>query len=223
MLYYSIQVIFFQVYLINKGFLYIIILVINLYSIKENSCYQIEIKNSKFIGCLFKINNKDDVSKMLEFVKSNYKDATHYCYAYILEDSQKASDDGEPGGTAGMPILNVLQSNNLINVLAVVIRYFGGIKLGAGGLVRAYSKCVKETLDHSEIISLEKGKNIDVYFKYENIKEIDYLLKNEIINEKEYNELIKYNVNISQEKLLEIKDLIVNYQVIKDIYIEKHL
>lgn len=196
---------------------------IKLYSIKENSNYQIEIKNSKFIGCLFKINNKDDVNKYLEIVKDTYKDATHYCYAYILEDSQKASDDGEPGGTAGMPILNVLQSNNLINVLAVVIRYFGGIKLGAGGLVRAYSKCVKETLDHNEIIMLENGINVNIYFSYENVKDIDYLLKNEIINDKEYNELIKYNINISEEKLLEIKDLIVNYQVIKDIYIEKHL
>ena len=196
---------------------------IKLYSIKENSNYQIEIKNSKFIGCLFKINNKDDVNKYLEIVKDTYKDATHYCYAYILEETHKASDDGEPGGTAGMPILNVLQSNNLINILAVVVRYFGGIKLGAGGLVRAYSKCVKETLDHNEIIMLEKGINVIIYFSYENVKDIDYLLKNEIINDKEYNELIKYNINISEEKLLEIKDLIVNYQVIKDIYIEKHL
>ena len=196
---------------------------INLFSIKENSNYQIEIKNSKFIGCLFKINSKEEVTQLLETVKNTYKDATHYCYAYVLEDSQKASDDGEPGGTAGMPILNVLQSNNLINVLAVVIRYFGGIKLGAGGLVRAYSKCVKETLDHNEIIMLEKGINVIIYFSYENVKDIDYLLKNEIINDKEYNELIKYNINISEEKLLEIKDLIVNYQVIKDIYIEKHL
>ena len=117
---------------------------IKLYSIKENSNYQIEIKNSKFIGCLFKINCKEEVTQLLETVKNTYKDATHYCYAYILEDSQKASDDGEPGGTAGMPILNVLQSNNLINVLAVVIRYFGGIKLGAGGLLRAYSEAANE-------------------------------------------------------------------------------
>lgn len=196
---------------------------IKLYSIKENSNYQIEIKNSKFIGCLFKINNKDDVNKYLEIVKDTYKDATHYCYAYILEETHKASDDGEPGGTAGMPILNVLQSNNLINILAVVVRYFGGIKLGAGGLVRAYSKCVKETLDHNEIIMLENGINVNIYFSYENVKDIDYLLKNEIINDKEYNELIRYNISINEEKLLEIKDLIVDYQIIKDIYIEKHL
>ena len=194
-----------------------------MYSIKENSNYQIEIKNSKFIGCLFKINSKDDVNKYLEIVKDTYKDATHYCYAYILEETHKASDDGEPGGTAGIPILNVLQSNNLINVLAVVVRYFGGIKLGAGGLVRAYSKCVKEVLGHNEIVELEKGINVNIYFNYENVKDIDYLLKNEIINEKEYSELIKYNINVTKEKLLEIKDLIVNYQIIKDIFIEKQL
>lgn len=195
--------------------------VINLYSIKENSSYQIEIKNSKFICCLFKINNKDEISEMIGEVKNKYKDATHYCYAYILEDSQKASDDGEPGGTAGMPILNVLQSNNLINVLAVVVRYFGGIKLGAGGLVRAYSKSVKEALiNNNKIIKLEKGINVEIYFNYEKVKDVDYLLKNEIVNKKSYNELIKYNINIKEELLDKINDLIVKYQVIKEIYIE---
>lgn len=191
-----------------------------LYSIKENSSYQIEIKCSKFICCLFKINNKDEINEKLNQVKNNYKDATHYCYAYILEDTQKASDDGEPGGTAGMPILNVLQSNKLVNVLAVVVRYFGGIKLGAGGLVRAYSKSVKETLNNNKIIKLEKGINVDIYFNYDKVKEIDYLLKNETINEKSYDELIKYNINIKEELLDKINDLIVKYQVIKDIYIE---
>lgn len=195
-------------------------MVIILYSIKENSSYQIEIKCSKFICCLFKTNNKDEINEKLNQVKNNYKDATHYCYAYILEDTQKASDDGEPGGTAGMPILNVLQSNKLVNVLAVVVRYFGGIKLGAGGLVRAYSKSVKETLNNNKIIKLEKGINVDIYFNYDKVKEIDYLLKNETINEKSYDELIKYNINIKKELLDKINDLIVKYQVIKDIYIE---
>jgi len=195
--------------------------VINLYSIKENSCYQIDIKNSKFICCLFKINSKDEVNSILDNIKNNYKDATHYCYAYLLEASQKASDDGEPGGTAGMPILNVLQSNNLINILAVVIRYFGGIKLGAGGLVRAYSKSVKEALNHNQIISLEKGINVDIYFNYDKIKELDYLLKNEVINTKSFDQVIKYNINISKDGLESIKDIISDYQIKNDVYIEK--
>jgi len=189
-------------------------------SIKENSSYQIEIKNSKFICCLFKVRDKEEVTSLLNQVKNNYKDATHYCYAYILENTKKASDDGEPGGTAGMPILNVLHSNNLMNVLAVVVRYFGGIKLGAGGLVRAYSKSVNEALNHNKIIRLKKGINVNIYFSYDKIKEIDYLLRNEIIIEKDYDQIIRYNLNVTNELLESIKNSLIKYYVIKDVYLE---
>lgn len=192
-----------------------------LYTIKENSHYQIDIKNSKFICCLFKITNKDEITNILNNIKNEYKDATHYCYAYILENTIKTSDDGEPGGTAGMPMLNILQSNNLTNILAVVIRYFGGIKLGAGGLVRAYSKSVKEALNHNIIIELKKGINVDIYFNYDNQKDLEYLLKNENIISKEYKEFIKYNLNITNNTLENIKPLIKKYQINYEVYIEK--
>ena len=94
------------------------------------------------------VDNIEDINNILNNIKNEYKDATHYCYAYIIDNTKRFNDDGEPGGTAGMPILNVIEQNNLNHVLIVVVRYFGGIKLGAGGLVRAYSKisyeCIKQ-------------------------------------------------------------------------------
>lgn len=108
----------------------------------------IEIKKSKFIGTFYQITTLDEIAQILDNLKKEHKKATHICYAYRLSNpfSEKACDDGEPSGTAGKPILNVLQKQNRQNCLLVVVRYFGGIKLGAGGLVRAYSKTASETL-----------------------------------------------------------------------------
>lgn len=109
---------------------------------------QLEIKKSKFIGLYFPVKSQDEVVEILNNLKKEHKKATHICYAYRLTNpfSEKAFDDGEPSGTAGKPILNVLQKQDKKDSLLVVIRYFGGIKLGAGGLVRAYSKTASETL-----------------------------------------------------------------------------
>lgn len=109
---------------------------------------QLEIKKSKFIGLYFPVKSQDEVMEILNNLKKEHKKATHICYAYRLTNpfSEKAFDDGEPSGTAGKPILNVLQKQDKKDSLLVVIRYFGGIKLGAGGLVRAYSKTASETL-----------------------------------------------------------------------------
>lgn len=110
---------------------------------------EIEIKKSKFIGQKFNVSSIDDVNRILADIKKEHKKATHVCYAYRIvgkEYLEKAFDDGEPSGTAGKPILNVIQKQDLKNVLVVIVRYFGGIKLGAGGLLRAYSKTASETL-----------------------------------------------------------------------------
>ena len=116
-------------------------------SIKEEVINEIIINKSKFITVLTNINDINKIKEKLEDIKKTYKDATHYCYAYIINNHEKCSDNGEPSGTAGMPILNVLKQNNLTNILCVVIRYFGGIKLGAGGLIRAYSTSASEALN----------------------------------------------------------------------------
>ena len=191
-----------------------------MYTIKENINNIIEIKNSKFICCLYKVYDINDIDKYLDKTRDTYKDATHYCYAYIIDDKKKFSDDNEPGGTAGSPILQVLEKKELNYILCVVVRYFGGIKLGSGGLVRAYSKSVSNCLDKANIINLVRGKNIDIIFSYDKVKIIDNLLKNSIILNKEFKEEIRYNVNISNEdydSIMNIVDIVFN----KDIYIEK--
>ena len=105
-------------------------------------------KKSRFIGYLFACKTTDDVEKSLTELKKEHKKATHICYAYSLSAPflEKAVDDGEPGGTAGRPILSVIQKKEKKDVCVFVVRYFGGIKLGAGGLVRAYTKTTSEVL-----------------------------------------------------------------------------
>ncbi|MCR5350017.1 MAG: YigZ family protein [Acholeplasmatales bacterium] len=125
-----------------------------MYKIKKTYENTITIEKSVFITSLYRIDNVEDAYDILERVRKKYYDATHNCYAYILGDNQeiqKASDDGEPQKTAGFPMLDVLKKNNLTNVLAITTRYFGGILLGANGLVRAYSQSVSEVVKKCEL------------------------------------------------------------------------
>ena len=187
-------------------------------TIKENIISEIEIKNSRFITLLIKINNPD-ISNILNDIKTSYPKATHYCNGYIYNEIEKSSDDGEPSGTAGLPILNVIKKENLNNILVVVVRYFGGIKLGAGGLVRAYTKSVTEALKNINQVELIKGKKVELEFNYNDEKQINYILNNSKIIDKTYNETIKYIVLIENS----ILDKLSNYKlnILEDIYIEK--
>ena len=183
-------------------------------SIKEEVINEIIINKSKFITVLTNINDINKIKEKLEDIKKTYKDATHYCYAYIINNHEKFSDNGEPNGTAGMPILNVLKQNNLTNILCVVIRYFGGIKLGAGGLIRAYSTSANEALNKASITNLVNGYNITIEFPYDNLKQIDYLLKN-IDIKKTYQTNITYTFNIEKEKFNQIENELTKLSKIK--------
>ena len=191
-------------------------------TIKETTEKTLIIKNSRFITIIYNINDINDIDKYLNLIKNKYKDATHYCYAYILPNNIKCSDDGEPGGTAGKPILDVLTKHNLNFILAIVVRYFGGIKLGAGGLIRAYSKCISSCLNNTELTKLIPGKNIDIYFTYKDINDIDLLLTNCHINNKDYQDIINYNVNIPND-LLPILENKYQIKVNNDIYIKSDM
>ena len=190
-----------------------------MYTIKNNNRYELIIKNSKFITILYKITRIDDVENILTEIRKEETDATHYCYAYIIDNIKKCSDDGEPSGTAGIPILKVLESNNLTNILCVVVRYFGGIKLGANGLIRAYTKAASNIIKETELSELIDGFNLDIIFDYNETKEIDYLLKDIKINSKSFDSLITYNIDIPSTFLDSIKNR--NIKNIKDIKIEK--
>ena len=116
----------------------------------ENNIFELEISKSRFIAYKLDLNSLDDVKEFLSALKKDHKKAKHVCYAYVYNKeviSEKCSDDGEPSGTAGYPILNVIKKKNLTNVLVAVVRYFGGIKLGAGGLTRAYTKACAGVLN----------------------------------------------------------------------------
>ena len=187
-------------------------------TIKSNVANEIIIKNSRFI-CLFMKINSTDISNILDNIKEEYPKATHYCYAYVYNDIQRFSDDGEPGGTAGMPMLNVLLKEELSNVLCVVIRYFGGIKLGAGGLVRAYTKSVTECLKATDLMELEEGYKLRLKFNYNDEKQIKYLLKDSNVLNEKYDLDVEYTVLVNNEIFNNIKNY--NYEILEKTYIEK--
>ncbi|MBR6690082.1 MAG: YigZ family protein [Bacilli bacterium] len=196
-----------------------------MYSIKESIENVIIIKKSKFITKLIKVNTNNEINNILEETKKEFKDSTHICYAYIINGQEKCVDDGEPSGTAGLPILNILKKNNLTNVLAIVIRYFGGIKLGAGGLVRAYSSSVNDTLKLTDIVELEEGYLVELEFSYDQVKLVDYILNDKNIINKEYNDNIIYSFYLNKEELNFIPELekVAIHVSIKDkVLIEKN-
>ena len=154
-------------------------------TIKENVEYVLTEKKSKFIANLIKVNTKEEAEKYIQTLKKQYYDARHNCVAYrVLEDGkiiEKSSDDGEPSGTAGAPMLNILQKNNLCNVLIVVTRYFGGILLGTGGLVRAYSDALDYAIKKSTIEKQVVGFELQVILDYGEFEKLQYYCrKNDI-------------------------------------------
>ena len=126
-------------------------------------------KGSKFIGFAFPINNEKELKTALEGLKIEHPKATHHCYAFrigINGENYRANDDGEPSGSAGLPIYNQLLAHNLTNILVVIIRYYGGTKLGVSGLVKAYKESTKMTLEEAEIITKELETELEIHFKF---------------------------------------------------------
>jgi len=126
-------------------------------------------KGSKFIGFAYPINNEEDIKQYLQKIYDNHPKATHHCYAYRLGingENYRANDDGEPSGSAGLPIYNQLLAHDITNVLVVIVRYFGGTKLGVGGLVKTYKESAKLTLENTEIIVKELETMVELTFDY---------------------------------------------------------
>lgn len=181
-------------------------------SIINKEIYEVTIKNSKFIGVIIPIESTLDVKDKLNKLKEEYKNATHYCYAYKLINDKGFSDDREPNKTAGIPILTIIESENLVNILVVIIRYFGGIKLGPGGLIRAYSSTTKEVINKCTKVDLIKGYIASITFDYSKEKEINYLLKNSIIKNKDYKEDCTYIIEVTKDILDTLKQVsTINY------------
>lgn len=190
-----------------------------MFTIKNNESVII-INKSKFITNIFSVDNLDEINNYLDEIRNKYKDATHHCYAYILDNTKRFNDDNEPSGTAGMPILDCLEKNNLNHVLCIVTRYFGGIKLGAGGLVRAYSNSVSNAISNTQKLELVDGYQVLIRFSYNKTDEINKLLNGyEIIN-KNFNNDVEYIVNIDSN-IKEKLESICEIKIIKEIIIKR--
>ena len=195
-------------------------------SIENESIAEIIVKKSKFIETLYEENSKDEAEKILQNVRKKYFDAKHHCYAYIIEKIEKCSDDGEPSGTAGAPLLALLKSANLKNVIIIVTRYFGGILLGTGGLVRAYTESAKNAIENAKIVCKDYGVQFEIEISYNNLKEIQFICKNLDISiiKIEYQENVKLILESTFEakKELEKSDKILSQREIKQLFVTIH-
>jgi len=205
-------------------------------TVKENVEVEIVEKKSKFIANIMYVQNQEEAEEYLKNIRKKYYDARHHCYAYsiITKDGiiNRSSDDGEPSGTAGAPILNIINKNELINILVVVTRYFGGILLGTGGLVKAYSDSTLKAINNAKFVVEERGYELSLEINYNDYEKFSYYCKKNNINviSSEYGEKIVCNIEVDneeKEKLLnnlnELSFKLEKYEVIKEKNIRKNI
>ena len=179
-------------------------------TIENNVVSEFVEKKSKFIGNLFYIESSKQAEDIIKETKKKYFDAKHNCIAYrVIEDGQlieRFSDNGEPQGTAGAPMLNILQKNNLVNVLIIVTRYFGGILLGTGGLVKAYQKSLMLALEDCKKITKVLGESLEVKLAYSDLESFKYYCKNNKINivDIDYKEDIVCKIELKEDKKVKL-------------------
>lgn len=179
-------------------------------TIREKNQEEFVEKKSKFIASIFPADTVEQAEEIIKEIKKKYFDARHNCVSYrIIQENQiieKLSDDGEPSGTAGAPMLNILQKNNLANIVVIVTRYFGGILLGTGGLVRAYSDSLLKAISTSEIIEKELGEELEASLDYNNFEIFKYYCKNNNIKitNTEYGEHIVCKIELKEEKKVKL-------------------
>ena len=200
-----------------------------MYTIKEKCENSIEIKKSKFISYIIPVVSSEDIDIHLTEFRKEHKDATHICYAYILSSPnlEKCSDDGEPDGTAGKPMLDILKKNNLSDVLLVVVRYFGGIKLGAGGLVRAYAGAGSDVIKLCQFGVFKDVSTIKISCDIPFAKKLlEYLRNNEVkIVSQEYSDMFCVKVAVENECVLDglSKDYIKEYLEKTKVFYDKDI
>ena len=188
---------------------------------------EITVKKSKFIASVFPVETKEEAEEKIKEISKKYYDAKHNCYAYVVENFEKCSDDGEPSKTAGAPMLDIIKKRNLQNVLVVVTRYFGGILLGTGGLVRSYMEATNNAIDKAEIVNKVKGIRYKIKVEYDSQKDVIYWCKKLNINIKNTNydnyvELELESEYQSKEKLLNNIKIVENCVITgENIYIQE--
>lgn len=185
------------------------------YTVKQGGTHEINIQKSRFIGHIARVSSEEEAQSFIQSIKKKYHDATHNCTAYLIgehDQIQKANDDGEPSGTAGIPMLEVLKKLSLKNTVIVVTRYFGGIKLGAGGLIRAYSRATSETIKTIGIVKCELMQIVSVVIDYQQHGKIENHLHQNgfIIEEVTFLEKVTLRVLVPLQDLESFKTDLVN-------------
>ena len=170
--------------------------------VKQETVNTIVIEKSRFITYLKPVKDEQDYKDYLKEIKKKHYDATHVCSALVIGDIKRSSDDGEPSGTAGSPILNVLVKNNLNNTCALVVRYFGGIKLGASGLIRAYGNSVSEALKQATIMEDIPYNKYQIVLSYEMANKVNPLLMaNTLKLDADYDENVTFSYVLKDENI----------------------
>lgn len=185
------------------------------FTVKEQKENIIVIERSKFICNIKPVNDEEDAKSFVESVRKKYSLANHNCYAYIADDKgliQKFSDDGEPQGTAGLPMLEVLKSKKMFRTVAVVTRFFGGIKLGTGGLTRAYGGSVAECLSKAKILDMQQSLFYKVNTEYDGYSKILKILSNDDvrITKTEFLNSIAIDFAVKTDAAEKLKDKIID-------------
>lgn len=186
--------------------------------LKEKTVYTYEVNKSIFIAILYPLIEQADLNRYLIDARNEYPKANHYCSASLFGDNQEqqtADDNGEPHRTAGIPILEVLKHHDVTNILCVVIRFFGGIKLGAGGLVRAYTKACADAMKQANFYRKQLVDTYLITFKYQDIDTIDRYLKEKVtVIDKTFTDTVTYKLYLNQDtsSIDDIFYLLINHQ-----------
>ncbi len=183
--------------------------------IYEGGSGEIEEKKSRFIANIRPVESEEEATAFIAEMKKQYWDARHNCSAFVIGKNQeltRCSDDGEPSGTAGRPMLDVLLREGIHNAAVVVTRYFGGTLLGTGGLVRAYQKSVQEGLANCVVIEKQQGWILEIQTDYNGMGKIQYLFGNEQISviNTEYSDSVRMTVVVPEEKKQQIEDKLID-------------
>ncbi len=184
------------------------------FTIKDEISTQFEEKKSVFIGHIKRVYEEDKAKEFINKIRTEQKEARHNVYAYIIGENmgiQRYSDDGEPQGTGGIPVLEVIKKNGITDVVVVVTRYFGGILLGKGGLVRAYSKAAAMSVNEGSIVERVKGSILDIFIEYDMLGKVQYLFEQNLwhIENIDYTDKVKVTMYCDVCKLKEVESMTI--------------
>ncbi len=200
-------------------------------TVQRSASDEITIQKSRFIGCAKPCETEEEAQTFIQSMREKHRDAKHHCYAYIIGQNSgimRYSDDGEPGGTAGMPMMDVLKNEKIVNCCVVVVRYFGGVLLGTGGLVRAYTQGCKIALAAAGVVRMELSETVRCRVSYPVWNQLQYTLSKMSLRVEDvtYQDAVEFSLCARKKDIDEVKDSVGNIAEGKALWIgseEKYL